>query len=70
MGQDVVLFLAVFAVWLGLAILYAALPMLAMPGYALVWGLGSLVFLALALILRRFRPSAGARCRGRGSRGR
>jgi hypothetical protein len=58
MSRDVLLFLAVFAVWLALAIVYAAVPALAMPGYAVVWGLGSLVFLALALILRR---------RGRGS---
>ena len=53
MQRDAVLFLVVFAVWLGLAVLYATAPMLAMPGYALVWGLGALVFLALALILRR-----------------
>jgi hypothetical protein len=49
MTRDSVLFLAVFAVWLALAILYATVPMLAMPGYAAVWGYGSLVFLGLAI---------------------
>jgi hypothetical protein len=55
MSGDVVLFLVVFAVWLVLAVVYAAVPALAMPGYAVVWGLGALVFLALALILGRLR---------------
>jgi membrane protein implicated in regulation of membrane protease activity len=48
MRTDSVLFLVVFAVWLALAILYATVPMFAMPGYATVWGWGSLVFLGLA----------------------
>jgi MYXO-CTERM domain-containing protein len=59
MNNDSLLFLAVFAVWLLLAILYAVVPMFAMPGYAAVWGYGSLVFLGLAaltaLVVRRRR---------------
>lgn len=50
MSNDSLLFLAVFAVWLLLAILYAVVPMFAMPGYAAVWGYGSLVFLGLAAL--------------------
>jgi MYXO-CTERM domain-containing protein len=50
MSRDSLLFLAVFAVWIVLAILYAMVPMFAMPGYAAVWGYGSLVFLGLALL--------------------
>jgi membrane protein implicated in regulation of membrane protease activity len=66
MKTDSVLFLIVFAVWLVLAILYATVPMLAMPGYAAVWGWGSLVFLGLGvLIAYALRRSAhGARTRG------
>jgi hypothetical protein len=52
MNRDSALFLAVFVVWVALAILYATVPMFAMPGYAAVWGYGSLVFLALALVTR------------------
>jgi hypothetical protein len=59
MSDDSLLFLAVFVVWLLLAILYAVVPMFAMPGYAAVWGYGSLVFLGLAaliaLVVRRRR---------------
>ena len=59
MQSDAVMFAVVFAVWLALAVLYATAPMFAMPGYAVVWGWGSLVFLALAalaaLAVRRAR---------------
>ena len=63
MSRDSLLFLAVFAVWIALAILYATVPMFAMPGYAAVWGYGSLVFLGLAALTalavrrRRRRPT-------------
>lgn len=50
MNQDSLLFLAVFAVWVLLALVYAFVPMFAMPGYAAVWGYGSLVFLGLAVL--------------------
>lgn len=48
MNEDSLLFAIVFAVWLALAIIYATVPMIAMPGYAVVWGWGALVFLGLA----------------------
>jgi hypothetical protein len=41
----------VFAVWLALAVVYATVPMFAMPGYAVVWGWGALVFLGLAALV-------------------
>lgn len=50
MNNDSLLFLAVFVVWLLLAAAYALVPMFAMPGYAAVWGYGSLVFLGLAAL--------------------
>lgn len=50
MNRDSLLFLAVFAVWLLLALVYAFVPLFAMPGYAAVWGYGSLIFLALAVL--------------------
>lgn len=50
MNRDSLLFLAVFAVWLLLSLLYAFVPMFAMPGYAAVWGYGSLIFLGLAVL--------------------
>ena len=51
MNQDSLLFLAVFLFWIVLAILYATVPIFAMPGYAAVWGYGSLVFLGLAVLV-------------------
>jgi len=63
MHSDAVMFAVVFAVWLVLAALYATVPMFAMPGYAVVWGWGSLVFLGLAalaeLAVRRARRRSG-----------
>ncbi|HSD41305.1 MAG TPA: hypothetical protein VLD36_05510 [Burkholderiales bacterium] len=59
MRLDSALFMGVFVVWLALALLYATVPMFAMPGYAAVWGWGSLIFLALAALI------AGAARRGR-----
>ena len=47
--DDFLLLLAVFAVWAALALAYALAPMFDMPGAALVWGVGAVVFLALAL---------------------
>jgi hypothetical protein len=51
MKEDSLLLFGVFAVWALLAVVYATVPALAMPGYAVVWGLGSLVFLALAAVI-------------------
>jgi hypothetical protein len=50
LNQDSLLFLAVFAVWILLALVYAVVPLFAMPGYAAVWGYGSLVFLGLSIV--------------------
>jgi hypothetical protein len=51
MNEDSWLFGIVFAVWLALAIVYAAVPMFSMPGYAVVWGWGAVVFLGLAALV-------------------
>lgn len=51
MNEDGWLFAIVFAVWLALAAVYAAVPMFSMPGYAVVWGWGALVFLGLAALV-------------------
>jgi hypothetical protein len=48
MKEDIVLLVVVSAVWVVLAVLYATVPMFAMPGYASVWGVGSVIFLLLA----------------------
>ena len=61
MKTDSALFLIVFAVWLALAIVYATVPMFAMPGYAVVWGWGSLVFLGLAGLIAYAARRARAR---------
>ncbi len=50
MTEDSVLIGLVSLVWLALAALYAFVPMFAMPGSALVWGSGAIVFLVLAAI--------------------
>jgi hypothetical protein len=63
MKADLLLFLIVFVVWMVLAGIYALVPMFHMPGYAKVWGLGSLIFLILALLTwtsgRRFPGTTG-----------
>jgi len=63
MHSDAVMFAVVFVVWLALAIVYATVPMFAMPGYAVVWGWGALVFLGLAVLVttasRRSRRGRG-----------
>ena len=48
MTEDSVLIGLVSLIWLVLAALYAFVPMFAMPGSALVWGSGAIVFLILA----------------------
>jgi hypothetical protein len=53
MNEDTILFIAVFAVWAMLALVYATVPLLSMPAYATVWGWGSIVFLVLAAITAR-----------------
>lgn len=53
MTDDFRLIAAVAAVWSALALIYALVPMLYMPGNAEVWGLGALIFVGLAFFLRR-----------------
>ncbi|MFO1351305.1 MAG: hypothetical protein U1F68_11795 [Gammaproteobacteria bacterium] len=51
MREDFWLFTLVFLVWAALTLLYTFAPMLAMPGAVMVWGLGALLFLTLAVLL-------------------
>lgn len=51
MTEDSILIAIVAAVWAALALLYAFVPMLAMPGGALVWGAGAAIFVALAALI-------------------
>ena len=50
MTEDSVLIGLVSLIWLTLAALYAFVPMFAMPGSAVVWGSGAIVFVVLAAI--------------------
>ena len=50
MTEDSVLIGLVSLIWLALAALYAFVPMFAMPGSAVVWGSGAIVFVVLAAI--------------------
>ena len=61
MKEDIVLLVVVFAVWALLAVLYATVPMFAMPGSASVWGVGSVIFLLLAglVLVAEMRGHAG-----------
>jgi hypothetical protein len=52
MSLDLALVTIVAVVWLLLATAYALVPMLAMPGAALLWGSGGVVFALLALGIR------------------
>ena len=52
MSLDLALVLLVAAVWLLLAAAYALVPMLAMPGAAVLWGGGGIVFALLAWRIR------------------
>jgi hypothetical protein len=40
-------------VWGALAVLYAFVPMFDMPGSALIWGSGAVVFVGLAALIAR-----------------
>lgn len=53
MKEDFWLVLPIVVVWAALAAVYALSPALNMPGYARVWGAGAVLFLVLALVLRR-----------------
>ncbi len=47
---DAVLLVIVFVVWGVLALMYANIPMIQMPTSFRVWGLGAVLFLALAIL--------------------
>ena len=49
--EDAALIGIVFIVWAALALLYGFVPMFGMPGSALVWGAGAILFLALAAVI-------------------
>lgn len=50
MSDDVWLIGLVTAIWAALAALYAFVPMFNMPGSALIWGSGALIFFCLAAL--------------------
>lgn len=64
MTDDVWLIGFVTAIWAVLAALYAFVPMFDMPGSALIWGSGALVFLCLTGLAR----GADRRARSVGNR--
>ncbi len=55
MKEDALLILLVFVVWAALALIYALVPSLGMPGYVRVWGAGAALFLGLAGLLTAVR---------------
>lgn len=57
MSLDLALVALVAAVWLLLAAAYALVPMLAMPGAAVLWGSGGIVFVLLAWRIRTVERS-------------
>ena len=54
MTEDSVFIGLVSLIWIALAALYAFVPMFAMPGSAVVWGSGAVVFLGLAVMAVHF----------------
>lgn len=53
MTEDGWLIGLVSAIWIALAALYAFVPMFDMPGSALVWGSGAVIFVALTVLVGR-----------------
>ncbi len=60
MNEDFWLVLSIAVVWALLALVYALAPWGDMIGYARVWGAGALLFLGLAVLLRRPKSHGGA----------
>lgn len=50
MTEDSILIATVCLIWAALAALYALVPMFSMPGSAVVWGSGAVVFLGLTVM--------------------
>jgi len=59
MTEDSLLLTLVCLVWAALALLYGLVPMFSMPGSALVWGSGAVVFLGLAVATARAERQGG-----------
>jgi hypothetical protein len=53
MTEDGWLIALTAVVWGVLALLYAFVPMLNMPGNALIWGSGAVVFIIIAALIAR-----------------
>ncbi len=51
MKEDLWLIVVVFLIWGALAIMYFTVSMIRMPHMGHVWGLGSLLFLGLAIVI-------------------
>lgn len=60
---DTLLLTIVFLVWGTLTFMYATIPAIMMPNSARVWGVGTLIFLALAIL-----AAVTASRRGKGAR--
>lgn len=58
---DAWLIASIFAVWGVLATLYATIPMIYMPPSIRVWGLGALLFLVLAVVVKVAEVIGGRR---------
>lgn len=67
MTSDLGLFIAVAVVWTVLALAYALVPMLAMPGAAPLWGVGAALFALIALAVRRTEAGRPGPARGSGT---
>jgi hypothetical protein len=67
MSEDTWLIALVAAVWVALAALYAFVPPFHMPGSAQVWGVGGLIFAALAALIAAVETRAPRRLRGEGA---
>jgi hypothetical protein len=58
MTEDGWLIVLVSAIWAALAAAYALVPMLDMPGSALLWGSGAVIFAGLAALIIRAETKA------------
>lgn len=65
MSEDGWLIGVVSVIWVALAALYAFVPMFNMPGSALVWGSGAVIFLGLTAFIARSEQRSAARRAGR-----
>lgn len=64
---DAGLIAIVFVVWAGLATMYATIPLIHMPPAFRVWGVGALLFLALAGVIAVAEITGRSRRRSNGA---